>query len=544
MKIQSSLRYLNFFTILLTMLAPLAWLPARLWPQTTTAALENPAVQPLVGDVRPNIILVLADDLDVRLGTMNYTPHIQALLAQNGMVFENALVPVSLCCPSRVSLLRGQYVHNHEIYTNGPPDGGFQRALELDLEDATIATVLHDTGYRTGLVGKYLNGYPLPEALTYIPPGWDEFYSPSSDAAYLGYNYTMNMNGIPETFGSTPEDYITDVLSRTAVNFITRTVPTGEPFFLYIGTYAPHGPSTPAPRHLGLFNDVIAPRGGSFNEADNSDKPPFISTLDLLTEEEIEALDVKYRNRLRSMQAVDEMIASLVEILQSTGTLSNTYIIFTSDNGYHMGQHRFLAGKYTNYEEDLRVPLVIRGPGVLANQVSTALVSTMDLAPTFAEIAQTAMPAFVDGRSLLGLLAGSTAPWRQVFFLEQYPYFSQAGDDPTLRNGLLEPDEPDQTWRAMQAAASLCNSDVEPKPIYTGIRGTRYKYVEHHACDRELYDLLNDPFELNNIYGQTSAAIRFELAAWLQVMESCAGDTCRAFEMEPPEILFLPTILR
>jgi N-acetylglucosamine-6-sulfatase len=495
---------------------------------------------------QPNIVLVMADDLDVRLNTLAYTPHIRALLQQQGVTFSNGMVPVSLCCPSRASLLRGQYVHNHAIYTNGPPDGGFQKALQLGLENNTAATLLDGAGYRTALVGKYLNGYPLSTSLTYIPPGWDEFYSPSSDAAYSGYSYTMNTNGVLVPYGNAPEDYMTDVLSRTAVNFITRTAAAAQPLFLFVSTYAPHAPATPALRHANLFTNVIAPRGGSFNELDNSDKPPLISTLPLLTPQQIADIDARYRNRLRSMQAVDEMIASLVDTLQDTGILSNTYFIFTSDNGYHMGQHRFPAGKYTNYEEDLRVPFIVRGPGVPVSITSGALVSTIDLLPTFAEIANIEVPAFADGRSLLPLLNGSASSWRQVFFLEQYPFASQQEDDPSLRNGLLEPPEPDSTWRAVerQAASAACQSSTSPKPIYTGIRGVRYKYVEHHACDHELYDMQNDPFELNNIYGSAPATTRNLLAAWLRVMETCVADTCRAYEMAPPITVFLPHVMR
>jgi N-acetylglucosamine-6-sulfatase len=499
---------------------------------------SSPAV-----DSRPNIVLVMADDLDVRINTLNYTPHIRALLQQQGMTFDNGLVPVSLCCPSRASLLRGQYVHNHTIYTNGPPDGGFQKAFDLGLENSTIATVLQDAGYRTALMGKYLNGYPFTDSLTYIPPGWNEFYSPSSDAAYFGFNYTMNANGVLVPYGNAPEDYMTDVLSRTAVNFITRTVPGGEPFFLYVSTYAPHGPSTPAPRHTNMFTNVIAPRGPSFNELDMSDKPPLISTLPFLTPSDIQDIDERYRKRLRSMQAVDEMVAGLIDVLQSTGTLSNTYFIFTSDNGYHMGQHRFPPGKYTNYEEDLRVPFIVRGPGVPISQTSQVLVSTIDLMPTFAEIAQTQVPTYADGRSLLALLGGATPAWRQALLLEQYPFSSQIGDDPGLRNGLLEPDEIDQTWRAIQQQSAACTSAALPRPIYTGIRGVRYKYVEHHACDHELYDLDNDPLELTNIYSQTNATTRIQLDAWLRVMKTCAADTCRAFELAPPQLIYMPSVM-
>ncbi|MEO6063929.1 MAG: sulfatase [Thermoflexales bacterium] len=494
-------------------------------------------------DTRPNIVLIMADDLDARLNTLDYTPYIRTFVQEAGVTFENALVPVSLCCPSRVSLLRGQYVHNHQVLSNGPPDGGFQKATELNLEQTTLATVLQDAGYRTALMGKYLNGYPFTDALTYIPPGWNEFYSPSSDAAYFGFNYTLNANGTLVSYGAAPEDYMTDVLSRTAVNFITRTAGAGAPFFLYVNTYAPHGPSTPAPRHSGLFTDVIAPRTPSFNEADMSDKPPLISALPLLTVTQIAELDVKYRQRLRSMQAVDEMVAGVIDALANSGILTNTYIIFTSDNGYHMGQHRLPAGKYTNYEEDLRVPLIVRGPGVPVSQTSDALVSTIDLLPTFAEIGQTSIPTFADGRSLLPLFGGSPPAWRQVFFLEQYPFSSQF-DDPTLRGGLLEPDEPDQTWKAMEKPDSACLKTTNPKPIYTGLRGVRYKYVEHHACDLEIYDLQTDPYELNNLIGLTGSVTRTLLADWLRVMTTCVAASCRAFEMGPPVSVFLPATLR
>jgi arylsulfatase A-like enzyme len=522
---------------LLALLATLG--PAGL----SLAARGSAAAGAAPADTRPNIVLIMADDLDWLLGTLDYTPNIRTLLQYEGVTFDNALVPVSLCCPSRVSLLRGQYVHNHQIYTNGPPDGGFDRAVALGLEQQTVATVLQASGYTTALVGKYLNGYPATGQETYIPPGWDEFYSPSSDQAYFGYNYSMNMNGVLVPFGSDPEDYMTDVLSGIAVNYLTRTVPTGEPFFLYLSTYAPHGPSTPAPRHAGLFNDVNMPVGGSFNELDISDKPPFLSTLPLLTITQTVEMNQRYRERLRSMQAVDEMVATLVTTLQTSGVLTNTYIIFTSDNGYHLGQHRLPAGKYTNYEEDLRVPLIVRGPGVPISQTTSALVSTMDLAPTFAEIAGTSMPSFIDGRSLLGLLSGLVV-WREVFFLEQYPFFSNVGDDPGLRNGLLEPGEPDTTWLKIQSPGVLCNSDIEPKPIYTGIHGTRYKYVEHHACDPELYDLLLDRYEMENLALQAPQALRIELANWLRVMETCAAETCRIFEMAPPEVLYLPLARR
>ena len=198
----------------------------------------------------PNIILILADDLDLDLGTVDTMPNLQALVADQGVTLPNFFVNASICCPSRASMLRGQYVHNTGVLTNGPPEGGFESFRDLGLENDTMATRLRGAGYRTALFGKYLNRYPADSGLTYIPPGWSEWVAPSpTRPGYDQFNYTLNDNGTLVAYGSDPEDYLQDVLSAKAQNFITRTVASGEPFFVYFSTFSPHTPSTPAPRH-------------------------------------------------------------------------------------------------------------------------------------------------------------------------------------------------------------------------------------------------------------------------------------------------------
>ena len=227
---------------------------------------------------QPNLILIVTDDQD--LDAMAYMPQLRSLLVNQGLTFSNAFVTRSLCCPSRASILRGQYAHNHQIQSNHLPDGGFEKFTELGLDTSTIATWLQAAGYRTVLIGKYLNG--IRGSSTYVPPGWDEWYGAVTEAYF---NYKLNENGAIVAYGRDPEDYLTDVLSGKATDFIRRTT---APFFIYLTPHAPHEPAIPAPRHVGAFAGWIAPRPPSFNEADVSDKPTWIRDIPLLTQSEID----------------------------------------------------------------------------------------------------------------------------------------------------------------------------------------------------------------------------------------------------------------
>ena len=368
----------------------------------------------------PNIILILTDDQDVQLGSLDYMPQVKAQLANQGLTFSNYFVPLSLCCPSRTTILRGQFPHNSQVMTNNLPLGGFEKVYADNLESSTLATLLHGAGYRTVLMGKYLNGYPDTASPTYIPPGWDEWYSPSAGNPYTEYLYTLNENGKLVPYFSTPSDYLTDVIAGKAVDFIQRASSTPDrPLFMYFASYAPHAPSTPAPRHANLFPGAMAPRPPSFNEPDVSGKPAYVATRPVLTQAQIDSIDADYRKRIQSLQAVDEAVGAILSALAATGRLSNTYIFFTSDNGYHMGEHRLLPGKYTPYETDIHVPMIVRGPGVPAGLVRDQITANVDLAETFTELAGITQLPFSDGRSLVGLLlAAPISTWRQAFLLE------------------------------------------------------------------------------------------------------------------------------
>lgn len=474
----------------------------------------------------PNIVLVLADDLDLLLDTIDTMPNLQALLTDQGMTFSNFFVPDPLCCPARASLLTGRYLHNHRVYTNLPPSGGFQTAFELGLDQATFATALRDAGYRTALIGKYLNGYPNADDLTYIPPGWDEWFSPTTSTAYGSYNYQVNDNGVLVNYGDAPQDYITDILAQRAVRFITETVTTlpPAPFFELVSVYAPHSPSVPAPRHAGLFPDAQVPRTPNFNEADMSDKPPHMQNYPSLTITDTLALDTDYRLRLRSMQAVDELLVRLVNTLAETGQLDNTYIIFTSDNGLHLGQHRMLEGKGSPYEEDIRVPFIVRGPGVPAGPTRNEPAGLIDLAPTFAEIAGTALAVPSDGSSLLALWH-DTAPhpaWRTTLLVEHY-YPPAQGEPPLV--GSWEP--PD---RGGEAGPTSDQAALD----YSVLRTAGYKYIERGTYFREIYAIDIDPYELDSRHATVDTVFMQRLSAWLANFRQCAGASCRVEEARVP----------
>jgi arylsulfatase A-like enzyme/uncharacterized metal-binding protein len=481
----------------------------------------------------PNIVMILTDDEDVQLGSVDYMPNVKKLLAAQGVAFSNMYVPLSLCCPSRTTILRGQYPHNSGVLTNNLPDGGFEKAFANNLESATMATLLHGAGYRTVLLGKYLNGYPDTAPANYIPPGWDEWYSPYAGNPYSEYNYTMNENGTLKTYGATPADYLTDVIHAKAVDFIKR-VPTAQPLFVYFATYAPHSPYTPAPRHATLFPDIKAPRPPTFNEPDTTDKPDYIKTRPLLTQAQIDNIDAAYRNRLRALQAVDEAIGDLVATLSSTGRLSNTYIVFTADNGYHMGEHRLLPGKYTPYETDLHVPLVVRGPGVVPGVVRTQYVGNLDLAPTFADFAGAAPLPFFDGRSFKSLLGASPpSAWRRAFLLEEFnqgqtPIIDPDDKNPLSKLGVREPPDPQEIEEAV----------IPPIPSYYGFQTPDYKYVEYLTAtgdikEKELY-VSWDPYERTNIAPKVNQNFSDALEAYVLTLSTCKTDGCRSAEAAPP----------
>ncbi|MGH3087865.1 MAG: sulfatase family protein [Rubrobacteraceae bacterium] len=434
---------------------------------------------------RPNIVFILTDDM--RLDELDHMPKTEALLADQGVTFSNAFVSYPTCCPSRASILRGQYARNHRVLANTAPKGGFQRFEDLGHERSTVATWLDDAGYDTALLGKYLNEYDARA----VPPGWDEWFARISPE-FTYYDYDVNENGAVVHYGSRESDYYTDVLSRQSRSYIDDAARDERPFFAYIAPLAPHGPTTPAERHEDMFAGSKAPRAPSFDEGEMGDKPRRMRNKPLLNRDEKKRIDREHRDRLRTLQAVDEMVAGIARKLRTQGELDNTYIVFTSDNGWHKGEHRLPSGKRTPYEEAIRVPLVVRGPGVPAGQTRDELTLNTDFAPTFADLARAEIPDFVDGRSLKPLLTGPPPKnWRTGFLIENhYP----EGDS------------------------------------ILGVRAGKYKYIEHPTGRKELYDLSSDPHELESIHKTAPPALLKRLESRLEALNDCSGESCRAAE--------------
>ena len=492
---------------------------ARTRPTPTPPASAS-AARPAV---RPNFVFLLTDDLDA--GEISVMPRLKSLLIDQGTTLSDYNVSVSWCCPSRSTTLRGQYAHNTTVWSNTAPNGGFGRFYGKKLEDSTIATWLKGAGYRTGLFGKYLNGYPeqAPVARTYVPPGWSDWVVPAAGSPYHQFNYTLNDDGKLEEHGHKARDYLTDVLNLKVREFVAA--PSRKPFFAYVGVYNPHAPATPAPRHARLFKHAKAPRTPSYDEKDLTGKPTEVRRLPPVSKKEAATWDALYRDRLRSLQSVDDMIGDLVDALRSAGRLDDTYFIFTSDNGFHIGQHRMPPGKNTAYVEDTHVPFVVRGPGVPAGRTVDRLAGNVDVGPTLADLAGVKTPGFVDGRSLAPLLRpGTPASWRQVFLVE---HGHGPGTRPPLKppkDGVLEPPE----------LLTTTTRDKFYLAPYEGLRTGRYFYVEYSTGERELYDLATDPYEMHNLARDPSArSLIASFAARLHVLRTCAGKVCRTAENAP-----------
>ncbi len=447
---------------------------------------------------RPNIVFVLTDDLSWNL--VRYLPQVRALQSR-GMTFDDYVVTDSLCCPSRASILTGRFPHDTGVFTNTGRDGGFAAFQGRGEEADTFATALQAQGYRTALMGKYLNGYQPADTLggsrKYVPPGWNEWDVAGN--GYAEFRYNLNENHGLRHYGRAPEDYLTDVLAGRGAAFIRHSARARKPFLLEVATFAPHAPYTPAPRDANALPGVTAPRGPAYDTLP-ADAPPWLAGRGPLSASSKKVIDHDFRARARSVLAVDDLIAGLRRTLADAGVADDTYVVFGSDNGYHMGEYRLTPGKMTAFDTDIRVPLVVTGPGVPAGRRSAAAVSNIDLAPTFAQAGGAPIPSTMDGRSLLSLLhGGSAAGWRTANLVEHH--------GPNYRA-----DDPDR-----QAPAG------GNPPSYEAMRTNAYTYVEYVDGSREYYDLTSDPLQLHNLAGTIDHARLDRLHTALDRLRHCRG---------------------
>jgi N-acetylglucosamine-6-sulfatase len=447
---------------------------------------------------RPNIVFVLTDDLSTNL--VRFMPHVLAMQRQ-GLTFNDYFVSDSLCCPSRSSIFTGNLPHDTKVFDNVGRQGGFRQFFDRGEEQHTFAVALQRAGYNTALMGKYLNGYGQQKGsvpglpFTYVPPGWSEW-----DVGGWGYpefNYILNENGAVHTYGSRPQDYLTDVLAHKGVDFINSSAAEGKPFFLELSTFAPHSPYTPAPRDSGDFPGLQAPRPASFDTLPTN-APAWLASRPPLTADQIDRINDVYRLRAQSVQAVDQMIGQIEATLAADGLSDNTYLVFSSDNGLHTGEYRLMPGKMTAFDTDIHVPLIVSGPGIPPATTTNAMTENVDLARTFAQIGGTDVPS--DGQSLVPLFGGLTpASWRNAVLIEH------RGPD-------LRPDDPD-----FQQSAS------GNPTTYEAMRTDEFLYVEYSDGEREFYDLRSDPFELHNLAANLTPVQLAQLHAELLDLEICHG---------------------
>lgn len=466
---------------------------ADVLPEDIPAEIETPSEPPTFR----NVVMVLADDLDWKL--FDQIPRLREL-KEKGMTFTNHTVVDSLCCPSRVTILRGQYIHNHEIISNIEATGGgwptFQRLGE---HKDNLPVWLDDAGVRTALYGKYLNQYPTrPNGIRYVPPGWDEWAVPISRGdSYSGYSYTLNDNGDLIRYGTKPEDFLNDVLNLKAQEFIADS---DEPFFLYLSNYTPHKPFATAPRHLGTHAGTVAPRTPAYNSF-GENEPTWLAEYPQLSDWKLSELDKVWRKRARSAETVADSVDAVLAELERTGKAEETLVVVTTDNGYHVGEYRMPKGKRTPYAVDTVVPMIAIGPGIPAGVEVDEMTSTIDLAPTFTEVLGGQSPDWVDGRSLVPFLAAGQAPedWRNAALSESI--------------GETRKSDPDYL-------------PFIPSP-FSALRTPRWMYVEYKDGSTALYDQLTDPYELRNIVDSVDPAFVASLSAQLAQLDACAGPSCR-----------------
>ncbi|MCH1865905.1 sulfatase [Nocardioides sp. CFH 31398] len=480
---------------------------------------------------KPNLVVVMADDM--RFDDLRFAPAIRRLVARDGLTFRNAFSNYPLCCPARASFLTGRLAHNHKVWSHDKPWG--YQAFD---DSRTLATALRGAGYRTGFVGKYLNGYGVDTAKVsggpsyrYVPRGWDQWHgaieNPGRDGIHGGTYYYFdtpyNRNGRIDN--SYRGRYQTNVIGDLSISTM-RSVAGRKPFFLYLNYVAPHhgGPDepddpgrqrdskgrtyamvTPArPREVrGRFDDVIThppgrPRAGGPSERDISDKPLRMQTLTEPTPREWAAVKEAARQRAESILVMDRQVGRLVAALKKRGEWRDTVLAFTSDNGYFLGEHRMRQGKVWPHDPSLRMPLVMTGPGMRSGETRFDPVSTVDLSATLLDLAGASLPWALDGTSRVDTLTA------------------------------------DQGWTQAVPTEAVRTSKLGSKEGFAGprtsigVRTSRWAYFRNRVGPDELYDLERDPFQLDSVVGDPAYAEQQRLlrGVW-DDLRGCRGPACR-----------------
>ncbi|EIN14555.1 Arylsulphatase [Punctularia strigosozonata HHB-11173 SS5] len=485
-------------------------------------ALEN---FPTSGE--PNILFILTDDQDLRLDSLEYMPFLQRHLIKQGTLFQRHFCTTAICCPSRVSLWTGKSAHNTNVTNVSPPYGGYPKFVSQGLNDDWLFPWLQEAGYNTYYTGKLFNAHTVENYNSPFPSGFTGSDFLLDPYTYQYYNSTFQRNKNPPILHDGV--YQTDLIAEKAYGFLSDAVNAGKPFFLAVAPTAPHAnvkdgvftEPQPARRHEKLFQNARVPRTDSFNP-EKSSGANWVLELPQQNKSNVDYNDHLYRQRLRALQSVDEMIDGLITRLEQRGLLDSTYIIYTADNGYHIGQHRLQPGKTCGYEEDINVPLIVRGPEVPQNKVTDIVTTHTDLAPTIFSLLGLKLHSSFDGAVIpltqQGLADAALSRHEHAnveFWGIAIPEGIHAGERPT-----------NNTYKALRLVGRSFN-------LYYSVWCNNKK---------ELYDLSTDPYQMYNLIATGSpngtytgnAALHLpgrsvllpRLDALLLVLKSCVGNAC------------------
>lgn len=489
----------------------------------------------------PNIVFILTDDQDIFLGGLTPMKKTEQLIGQHGITFDNMFVTSPLCCPSRSSILTGQYVHNHHARNNSLSGGCSSAGWQQGPEQHSVSTYMKKMGYKTFFGGKYLNQYGDAKVggPEHVPPGWDEWYGLVGNSKY--YNYTLSVNGKAEEHGQSYDtDYLTDLLKRQAVNFLKNQSGASTPFFMMVSTPACHSPFTAAPQYKNNFNSSKAPRTPAFNAAGGPTKHWLIrSAPHPMEESSITDLDGYFRDRWRTLLSVDDLVEQVISTLDTEKLLENTYVIFSSDNGFHLGQFSLPQDKRQLYEFDVRVPFMIRGPGVMVNKTLKNPILNIDIAPTIVELGGGKAPQSMDGRSILPLLKSNmksdqetaTVDWRKDFLVQHYGEGAlKVPGCPHLSSGVYN------CWPNCVCEDAWNNTYSCVRSVSSS-EDMMYCEFKDREAFVELYDVKKDPHQLKNMYKDVSPKFLAAKHQRLVDLVLCAGDSCRKSSGETMDLV-------
>ncbi|XP_069693166.1 N-acetylglucosamine-6-sulfatase-like [Periplaneta americana] len=482
-----------------------------------------------------NIVLIVTDDQDLMLGGLTPMVKTRNLIANMGITFSNAFVTTPICCPSRASILSGQYQHNHHTVNNSVSGGCSSRHWQQHVEPRTWPAQLHEAGYTTFYAGKYLNqyGYEKTGGVEHLPPGWDWWIGLVGNSRY--YNYTLSVNGTAEFHAN---DYLTDIIKDHALQFLRQKQVTEKNFLMVLAPPAPHAPFTPAPKYKDYYKNVTAMRTPNFNVPVHEDKhwllrlPPSPLPESILPE-----LDRVYRQRWETLLSVDDLVESVMKQLESLELLQNTYVIVTSDHGYHVGQFGLPWDKRQPYEMDIRIPLMMRGPGLPQKHVVTRSVLNIDFAPTFLSMAGLEAPPWMDGVSFFPVQDSNSTNGTEIdrkFLIEYHGEGKKktvSSECPYHQNRNLSNCVPEQLCKCQDSKNNtfVCVRHLQPY-ITPGLQSAndfvfcKFKDSENFT---EAYDLNVDPYQLNNVASSMSPAEEKRYNFWLDRLVTCSGYSCQ-----------------